>query len=59
MRLAAERLAAPGARVKEVAAELGFADAFHFSRLFKAELGMSPRAWRAARGVGAGSEEAE
>ena len=47
MRLAAERLRAPGARVKEVAAELGFADAFHFSRVFKAEVGVAPRDWRA------------
>ena len=46
MRLAAERLRLPGARVKQVAAELGFADAFHFSRVFKAELGVSPRACR-------------
>ncbi len=44
--LAAERLRLPGARVKQVAAELGFADAFHFSRVFKAELGVTPRAWR-------------
>ncbi len=47
MRLAAERLRAPGARVKEVAAELGFADAFHFSRMFKGETGVAPRDWRA------------
>ena len=47
MRLAAERLRLPEARVKQVAAELGFADAFHFSRVFKAELGVTPRAWRA------------
>lgn len=47
MRLAAERLRVPGARVKEVAAELGFADAFHFSRVFKAETGVAPRDWRA------------
>jgi AraC-like DNA-binding protein len=46
-RLAAERLREPDARVKEVAAELGFADAFHFSRVFKAEFGCSPSAWRA------------
>lgn len=45
MRLAAGRLCAPDARVKEVAAELGFADAFHFSRVFKAEMGVSPKAW--------------
>lgn len=49
VRLAAERLREPGARVKEVAASLGFADAFHFSRVFRAETGVSPRAWRAAR----------
>lgn len=50
VRLAAERLREPGARVKEVAAELGFADAFHFSRIFKAETGLAPRAWRARNG---------
>ena len=50
VRLAAERLREPGARVKEVAASLGFADAFHFSRVFRAEMGMTPRAWRAAGG---------
>ena len=49
-RLAAERLREPGARVKEVAASLGFADAFHFSRVFRAEMGMTPRAWRAMGG---------
>ena len=48
VRLAAERLREPGARVKEVAAALGFADAFHFSRVFRAETGMTPRAWRAS-----------
>ena len=50
VRLAAERLREPGVRVKEVAAALGFADAFHFSRVFRAETGMSPRAWRAGGG---------
>jgi AraC-like DNA-binding protein len=50
VRLAAVRLREPGARVKEVAAALGFADAFHFSRVFRAETGMSPRAWRAGKG---------
>ncbi len=53
MRLAAERLRAPDARVKEVAAELGFADAFHFSRVFKAEMGVGPRAWK-TRGITGG-----
>lgn len=47
VRIAAERLREPGARVKEVAAALGFADAFHFSRVFRAEMGTTPRAWRA------------
>ncbi len=47
VRLAAERLREPGARVKEVAAALGFADAFHFSRVFRTEMGVSPREWRA------------
>ncbi len=45
VRAARELLARPGARAKEVAAELGFADAFHFSRVFKSETGLSPRAW--------------
>jgi AraC-like DNA-binding protein len=45
--LAGERLKEPGARVKEVAAALGFADAFHFSRVFRNETGMTPREWRA------------
>jgi AraC family transcriptional regulator len=49
MRLAAERLREPGARVKGVALELGFADAFHFSRVFRKEMGVSPREWRAAQ----------
>lgn len=45
IRLAAERLTVPGVRIKEVAAKLGFSDAFHFSRIFKRETGVSPRAW--------------
>ncbi len=57
MRLAAERLRAPGARVKEVAAELGFADAFHFSRTFKSEIGVAPRVWRASHGPGDQTDE--
>ena len=36
-------------RVEEVAAEVGFADALHFSRVFKRETGTSPSAWRARR----------
>ena len=45
--LAADRLRKPGVRVKEVAAAMGFSDAFHFSRVFKKELGVSPKTWRA------------
>ncbi|HEY8964957.1 MAG TPA: AraC family transcriptional regulator [Candidatus Methylacidiphilales bacterium] len=33
---AADRLAVPGSLVKQVAEDLGFADPFHFSRVFKA-----------------------
>lgn len=48
---ATRRLALPSARVKAVAAELGFADAFHFSRVFRAAHGVSPREYRARLGV--------
>ena len=48
---AARRLAMPGARVKAVAAELGFADAFHFSRVFRAAHGVAPREFRARAGA--------
>ena len=50
MNLAAERLQNPATLVKKVAAELGFADAFHFSRTFKRVLGVSPKAFRRVRG---------
>ena len=49
MNLAAERLQNPGMLVKQVAAELGFADAFHFSRAFKKVLGVSPEGFRRLR----------
>lgn len=38
----AELLLAPGTSVKQVAEELGFADAFHFSRTFKKLMGLPP-----------------
>jgi AraC-like DNA-binding protein len=49
MTAAAQRLGAPDARVKEVAYELGFRDAFHFSRVFKKVFGVSPDAFRKLR----------
>jgi AraC-like DNA-binding protein len=49
MNLAAKRLQEPGALVKQVAAELGFSDPFHFSRAFKSVFGLSPDAFRRLR----------
>jgi len=49
MTAAAQRLQAPDASVKEVAYELGFRDAFHFSRAFKKVFGVSPDAFRKLR----------
>lgn len=46
MHLAAERLQQSELLVKQVAAQLGFADPFHFSRTFKRVLGLSPEAFR-------------
>ena len=46
---AAERLQDPGTLVKQVAAELGFCDAFHFSRVFKSVFGVSPETFRRLR----------
>lgn len=44
---AQERLRQPGASVKAVAIELGFADPFTFSRAFKRVTGKAPRVWQA------------
>jgi len=49
MNFAAERLQQPGALVKQVAEETGFADPFHFSRVFRSVLGISPAAFRGLR----------
>lgn len=46
MNLAAQLLHEPDAMVKQVAAELGFEDPFHFSRTFKSIFGVSPQAFR-------------
>lgn len=45
---AAAMLMDPGRSVTEVSANLGFADAAHFSRLFKEHFGVAPRTWRSA-----------
>lgn len=49
MNLAAKLLHEPNAMVKQVAAELGFQDPFHFSRTFKGVFGVSPQAFRRLR----------
>jgi AraC-like DNA-binding protein len=49
MNHAAERLQQPGTLVKQVAAETGFADPFHFSRVFTSVFGLSPNAFRGLR----------
>jgi AraC-like DNA-binding protein/quercetin dioxygenase-like cupin family protein len=49
MRAAAEWLHTPGSLVKQVAERVGFADPFHFSRVFKAVLGVAPETFRHLR----------
>jgi AraC-like DNA-binding protein len=49
MNLAAERLQQSGALVKQVAEDVGFADPFHFSRVFASVFGLSPAAFRRLR----------
>ena len=49
MNAAASQLQQPGALVKNVAADLGFANPFHFSRVFKSVFGISPDAFRNLR----------
>jgi len=49
MNFAAERLEQPGALVKQVAEESGFADPFHFSRVFTSVFGLSPTLFRGQR----------
>ena len=48
---AAERLQLPGAMVKQVAGQLGFADPFRFSRTFSRVLGMSPKKFARMRSI--------
>ena len=49
MNHAAERLQKTGTLVKQVAEETGFADPFHFSRVFRNVMGLSPSAFRDLR----------
>ena len=49
MNHAAERLQSPGTLVKQVAEETGFADPFHFSRVFSSVVGISPTGFRELR----------
>lgn len=49
MNAAAGQLQQPGALVKNVAADLGFTNPFHFSRVFKSIFGISPDAFRKLR----------
>lgn len=46
---AAELLQQPDALVKQVAEQVGFGDAFHFSRAFKSVFGLAPDAFRRLR----------
>jgi AraC-like DNA-binding protein len=49
MNEAAEQLQRPGALVKNVATDLGFANPFHFSRVFKSVFGIAPDKFRRMR----------
>jgi AraC-like DNA-binding protein len=49
MNAAAAQLHQPGTLVKNVAAELGFANPFHFSRTFKSVFGIPPESFRKMR----------
>ena len=49
MNKAAELLDHSDLLVKQVSAEVGYEDAFHFSRVFKRFLGISPRDFRRLR----------
>lgn len=51
LREARLRLERSGLTIAQIADELGFVDPPHFSRFFKAQTGLSPRAWRARAGA--------
>ncbi|MDR1279465.1 MAG: helix-turn-helix transcriptional regulator [Opitutaceae bacterium] len=46
MNRAADRLVSSGAPLKEIGVEVGFADPYHFSRVFKRVYGLAPREFR-------------
>jgi len=49
MNAAASQLGLPGALVKNVAADLGYANPYHFSRVFKSVFGLAPESFRKVR----------
>lgn len=49
MNFAAEQLQRPDALIKQIAEETGFADPFHFSRVFRSIFGISPNKFRQLR----------
>ncbi len=49
MNAAAELLQQPDGMVKQVAQQIGYVDAFHFSRAFKSAFGLPPDAFRKLR----------
>jgi AraC-like DNA-binding protein len=49
MNAAAAQLQQPGALVKNVAADLGFSNPFHFSRVFKSVFAVAPETFRKLR----------
>lgn len=51
VRRACVRLADPERPLAAIAAELGFADQSHFTRVFRGLVGITPGAWRRARSV--------
>jgi AraC-like DNA-binding protein/quercetin dioxygenase-like cupin family protein len=49
MNAATEQLLQPGTLIKEVATQVGFNDPFHFSRVFRSVMGLSPAAFQRLR----------
>jgi AraC-like DNA-binding protein len=53
LRHAALRVAGEDTKIVDIALDSGFNDVSNFNHAFRAEFGMSPRAWRMQRGAGA------